>query len=124
MHEVVHGLEIVGARRPTEARMRGRQHLGAPAEQPEEWRPRVDVLRAVQEQQRAAGPAADDLQVDACDGQPLDDGRIGHGDHDRPRGGATKSMACRSFRRYTLKSSLSTVSTRRRVWSSLITTIA
>src|SRR5262245_61290306 len=81
VHEIVHGLEIPGALRVAESGMRRGDDLGAPAEQIEKRRPRVDALHAVQEQHRPAGAPAHHLQLDASDRHPLRrPGRVRHAD--------------------------------------------
>src|SRR2546425_9688415 len=77
VRQIVHRLEPRRARRPAEARVRGSDDLGVPAEQLQEARPRIDGLHAVQEQDRPAGAPAHDLQLHARDRQPLQARRLG-----------------------------------------------
>src|SRR3989441_10069156 len=77
MHEIVHRLEPRRARRPAEAGVRGRDDLGVAAEQRQKARPRIDRLRAVQEQDRSTGASAHELQFHTRDRQPLRARRFG-----------------------------------------------
>ena len=67
MHQVVHGLEVGGARREAEAGMRWRDDLGGAAEQIEKARPRVDGLQAVQDQDGPTRAPAQHFQLDFPD---------------------------------------------------------
>src|SRR6266478_4024083 len=65
--EVVDRLEVRRARGSPEAGVRGGDDLGMTAEHFQKWGSRIDGLRAMQEQHRPAGAAAQYFQVDSPD---------------------------------------------------------
>jgi hypothetical protein len=71
VHEVVHRVETLRARRIAEAGMRGGDDLGAAAQQIQEARGRIDRLHAMQGQDGLAGAAAHDLQCDVTNLEPV-----------------------------------------------------
>src|SRR5207237_1082188 len=81
MNEVVHRTEIRRARRASEARVRRCDELYVTAKQVDDRQPWIDVLKTVEEQQRIARAAAQDLDLEAGDLYKLRGRRCGDRRH-------------------------------------------
>src|SRR5262245_59152981 len=94
MDEVVHRLELRRTGRVAEARVRRGDDLGVPAEEVEIRSPGIDILEAMQEQQRAPRPAPHDLELDARHRPPLSRGFEpgGHEWRDVNAGGGSSAL--------------------------------
>ena len=71
MHEVADGVEVRRPRGAAEAGVRRGDDLGVAAEEIDKGRARIDVLEPVEEQERPARAAPQDLEIESADRQAL-----------------------------------------------------